>query len=174
MGAKVPVVTTSTFLAASTMPSLFAISMISSAVTTTVDEKIFKQEIGSFLKKTRLASLDRQLMKQNVDWIYAHMLPNTSAYKKLNSFYRENNPFTLIKKQTRIVDQISSILPVTENTWSVEWIETLRNVASGDVEETARFKAILTLSKKNPETKEQWDHNPFGIWIVDIEWEKKS
>ncbi len=142
--------------------------------TTTLDEKIFKQEIVSFVKKTRLATVDRQLMKQNVDWVYAHLLPNTSAYKKLNNFFRETNPFELVKTKTRIVTQVSSILPVTNNTWSVEWVETLRNISDGEVAETARHKAIITVSKKDPETEKQWDHNPFGIWIIDIEWEKKS
>ncbi|MCP3876131.1 MAG: type IV secretion system protein [Desulfobacteraceae bacterium] len=66
-----------------------------------------------------------------------------------------------------------TILPVTDNTWAMEWQETRRNTSDGDIIETAKFKAILTVLKKAPETEEQWDHNPFGIWIIDFEWEKK-
>lgn len=140
----------------------------------TVDDKIFKKELGSFIKKARLTSVDRQLMKQNIGWLYAHILPNTLAYKKLNNYYQKNNPFELVKKKTRIVNRINSILPVTDNTWSVEWQETVRNVSDGEIDKIVNYNAILTVSKKNPETQAQWDHNPFGIWIVDIEWEKKS
>jgi type IV secretion system protein VirB5 len=143
---------------------------------TPADTKIYKKELGSFVKKARLASVDRQLMKQNIDWIYAHMLPNTSAYKKLNTYYQNNNPFELVSKKhkMRIVDQINSILPVTDNTWSIEWHETIRNKSDGEIDKTAKYNAIVTVSTKNPETPKQRKHNPFGIWIVDIEWEKKS
>ncbi|MBU1389356.1 MAG: hypothetical protein KKE62_01385 [Proteobacteria bacterium] len=139
----------------------------------TLDAKIAKQEIGSFIKKKRLASMDRQLMLQNIDWVYAHMLPSTPALKKLNAYFKENNPFELIEKETRIVDQISSVLPVTKNTWAIEWQETTRNATSAEILEVSGYKAIITVSKKDPETARQWKYNPFGIWIVDIEWEKK-
>ncbi len=139
----------------------------------TSDIKIFKKELGSFVKKNRLASVDRQLMLQNIKWTYAHLLPSTTAYKKINAYFKKNNPFELISRETRIVDKINSILPVTDNTWAMEWQETRRNTSDGDIIETAEYKAILTVLKKAPETEEQWDHNPFGIWIIDFEWEKK-
>lgn len=137
------------------------------------DTKIIKKELGSFVKMNRLASKDIQLMRQNVDWMYAHMLPNTSALKKLNAHFRSNNPFELIKKKTRIVDHITSILPVTQNTWAIEWQETLRRAGDATIIETVKYKAIVTILTKNPETQKQRKLNPFGIWILDIEWEKK-
>ncbi|MBU1343519.1 MAG: hypothetical protein KKE44_10040 [Proteobacteria bacterium] len=140
----------------------------------TTDTKVIKKELESFLKKNRLASVDRQLMLQNINWVYAHLLPNTPSLKKLNAHFKENNPFELINKKTRIVDQVNSILPVTDNTWSVEWIETTRDVSNGDVIKTENYKAIITVLKKDPETQEQWNLNPFGIWVIDFEWEKKS
>lgn len=139
----------------------------------TLDIKITKKEIGSFIRNNRLASVDRQLMLQNIDWVYAHMLPNTPAFKKVNAYFKENNPFELIEKETRIVDQITSVLPVTKNTWAIEWQETTRNATSAEILEVGKYKAIITVSKKDPETARQWKFNPFGVWIVDIEWEKK-
>ncbi|MBU1386949.1 MAG: hypothetical protein KKD32_03760 [Proteobacteria bacterium] len=144
------------------------------AKSSTSDTKIVKKELGSFIKKNRLVSVDRQLMHQNIKWTYAHLLTSTPAYKKINAYFKENNPFELINKKTRIVDQISSILPVTDNTWAIEWQETQRNTSDGEIIEIAKYKAILTVLKKDPETPEQWNHNPFGIWVVDFEWEKKS
>lgn len=137
------------------------------------DPKMIKKELGSFIKKNRLASVDRQLMLQNIDWVYAHMLPNTNALKKMNAHYQENNPFEMIAKETRIVERINSVLPVTKNTWAIEWQEAVRGVSDGEVIGTSKYKAIITISSKNPETPKQWSLNPFGIWIIDIEWEKK-
>jgi len=138
-----------------------------------VTDIIVKRELELFVKKMRLASLDKELMMQNMDWVFAHLLTNTNSYKKLTKHFQDNNPFELIKKQTRLVEKINSALPITKNTWSVEWTETVRNV-DGEILETQDFKGIFTLSKKNPETKKQWSLNPFGLWIIDISWEIKK
>jgi type IV secretion system protein TrbF len=143
------------------------------AKSSVVNPKIMKQELGLFIKKNRLASVDRQLMRQNIEWIYAHMLPNTSALKKLNANFRKNNPFQIIKKETRIVKKITSMLPVTDNTWSVEWQEVTRGISDGEILSDEKYNAIITVLKKAPETDKQLKLNPFGIWIIDIEWEKK-
>ncbi len=138
------------------------------------DAKVIKQEIGLFIKKNRLTSVDRQLMRQNIDWIYAHMLPNTAALKKMNAHFRENNPFETVNTQTKIVKKINTILPVTENTWSTEWLEITRGISDGEITATEKYSAIITIIKKAPETDKQLELNPFGIWITDIQWEKKS
>lgn len=144
------------------------------AKSSTADAKIIRQELGSFIKKTRLTSVDRQLMHQNIEWVYAHMLPNTAALKKLNAHFQKNNPFKMVKKETRIVKRINSILPVTDNTWSIEWHEVTRGVSDGEIVSTEKYNAIITVLKKDPETQKQLELNPFGIWVVNIEWEKKS
>ena len=141
---------------------------------TTADVKIIKQELGSFIKKNRIASVDRQLMRQNIDWVYAHMLQNTAALKKLNAHFQKNNPFEMVSKETRIVKRINSILPVTDSTWSIEWEEITRGISDGEITKTAKYNAIITILNKDPETDRQRELNPFGIWIIDIEWEKKS
>ncbi len=144
------------------------------AKSATTDVKVIKQELGAFIKKNRLTSVDRQLMRQNVAWVYAHMLPNTAALKKLNAHFQKNNPFKMIKTETRIVKRINSILPVTDSTWSIEWEEVTRGISDGEVLHTIRYNAIITVLKKDPETDNQLELNPFGIWVLDIEWEKKS
>ena len=144
------------------------------AKSATTDTKVIKQELGTFIKKNRLTSVDRQLMRQNVAWVYAHMLPNTAALKKLNAHFQKNNPFQMVKKETRLVKRISSILPVTKSTWSIEWEEEARGVSDGEILHTRKYNAIITVLKKDPETDKQLELNPFGIWIIDIEWEKKS
>lgn len=141
--------------------------------TLTNDVKIIKKELEGFVKKGRLASVDRQLMRQNFDWIYAHMLPNTPALKKLNAYYEKNNPFTMVRQETRIVRQITSTLPVTKDTYAIEWEEAIRKVSDGEIKSLGKYKAIITIIQKDPETEKQLKLNPFGIWIVDYQWEKK-
>ena len=113
-------------------------------------------------------------MRQNIDWVYAHMLQNTAALKKLNAHFQKNNPFEMVSKETRIVKRINSILPVTDSTWSIEWEEITRGISDGEITKTAKYNAIITILNKDPETDRQRELNPFGIWIIDIEWEKKS
>ena len=140
----------------------------------TTEAKVIKAELENFIKKVRLASMDRQLMLQNINFVYAHLKNNTPALKKLNAHFQENNPFELISKQTKIVDKVTSVLPVTENTWSLEWTETSRDISNGEILKTENYKAIATVLRQDPETPEQWSSNPFGIWIVDFEWESKK
>ena len=140
----------------------------------TTEAKVIKAELENFIKKGRLASMDRQLMLQNINFVYAHLKNNTPALKKLNAHFQENNPFEVISKQTKIVDKVTSALPVTENTWSLEWTETSRDISNGEILKTENYKAIATILRQDPETPEQWSSNPFGIWIVDFEWESKK
>lgn len=144
------------------------------AKSATTEEKVIKTELESFVKKVRLASMDRQLMLQNINFVYAHLKTNTPALKKLNAHFQGNNPFEVISKQTVIVDKVTSVLPVTENTWALEWTETSRNITNGDILKTENYKAIATVLRQDPETNEQWNSNPFGIWVADFEWELKK
>lgn len=144
------------------------------AKNTTMEEKLVKAELENFVKKVRLASMDRQLMLQGINFVYAHLKNSTPAQKKLNAHFQENNPFELISKQTRIVDKVTSVLPVTDNTWAIEWAETTRSITNGDILKTENYKAIATVLQQEPVTAEQWTSNPFGLWIINFEWELKK
>ena len=140
----------------------------------TLDDVIIKKELSQFIKDFRLVSPDKQLMLQNIKWIYGHLRENTSAYNKINSHFSENDPFKIFKEKTRIVKGRVSILPVTKNTWSAEWFEEERNEA-GDIipNPSPAYKAIITIAYTPPKNKKEEDFNPFGLWVVDIEWENK-
>jgi type IV secretory pathway TrbF-like protein len=66
---------------------------------------------------------------------------------------------------------VNTILPTTEHTFEIDWTETARD-PSGGVVSVARWKAILTVAVNQPADENVLQMNPFGIYVMNINWSK--
>lgn len=48
--------------------------------------------------------------------------PKGASYNKMNSYYQKNNHSNVLLPAVSV--ELKSVLPMTANTWQIEWVET--------------------------------------------------
>jgi len=87
----------------------------------------------------------------------------------------ETSPFKRAAKETVDV-QITSILPQSNETWQVDWLETVRARGDGSIISRFRMRALVSIYVAPPTSQtseEQIRKNPLGIFIRDFNWSKQ-
>lgn len=84
----------------------------------------------------------------------------------------EQNPFNRARQET-VVTEIRSILQQSDETWQVEWLETIYDRKGKQKEAPANMRALITvyqapLGQKTSE--ETLRDNPLGIFVRDFDW----
>ena len=113
---------------------------------------------------------DGLAQRKAIDRVYAMVGSGTAAQTLITEFYRANQPFERANKETVQVD-VNTILSTTEHTYEVDWTETVRD-PSGGVISVGRWKAILTVAINPPTDENALPVNPFGIYIMNVNWSK--
>jgi type IV secretory pathway TrbF-like protein len=108
------------------------------------------------------------------------LMKQTPASSKMTGFLNGNpqmNPFKRAESETVNAD-ILSIIPMTANTWQVDWTETVRARKSGTiVGQPYRMRALVTMAMHPDvagDSEEQMQANPFGIYVSDYAWSKQE
>ncbi|PMS98971.1 conjugal transfer protein TrbF, partial [Vibrio parahaemolyticus] len=86
------------------------------------------------------------------------------AQTQISQAFKEENPFERAARELVKVD-IKSTLPLSDNTWQMEWVETITD-RQGNVLDTPRFKATITTQTVQPKNKAEMNQNPLGLWIA--------
>jgi len=153
-----------------TVDKLGAVSPIKPAQRVAVtDERIIKAMLAQFIINFRGVITDSIAQKQAVNDTYAFLSVGDPATNSISDFFKKgNSPFERAKKET-VAIEISSILPVSQKTWQIEWQEIIRD-KRGLQKETLRMKAIVTIAIHPSDTEETIIKNPMGIYIKEISW----
>ncbi len=133
-----------------------------------LDNRIIKAFLVRFITDWRSVLLDNQAQKQSLERVYAMTASNSPAFEKLNNYYKEASPFNLIQTQSINIEIIAA-LPISTNTWQVQWQETKRNTA-GIVLSTQRWQATLTFVLQPPQSEALIQINPLGLYLKDLNW----
>ncbi|MFU8797335.1 MAG: VirB8/TrbF family protein [Gammaproteobacteria bacterium] len=142
-----------------------------------VDQRIIHASVASFVSDARLVSPDVALQRKAVFRVYSMLAPDTPGTVKMNEWLNsseESTPFRRAAKETVNVEVLSAI-PQTEDTWQVDWMETVRD-RQGIVKSQSRMRALVTvfLVPATPQTtEEQIRNNPMGIYVRDFSWSKQ-
>ena len=88
----------------------------------------------------------------------------------LNDYARSNDPFTRVGRQQVAVD-VSSVIRASPDSFRVAWVE--RRYENGQLAETTRWTAILTIVVQTPRTPDALRKNPLGLFINAINWSKE-
>jgi type IV secretion system protein TrbF len=137
----------------------------------TVDQRVMRAYIARFVTDWRMVSIDRLAQKGAVDRVYA-MLPSGSvALRKLNEQFRATNPFVIGRKQTVAVE-LTNILPISNQTWQVEWREVTRDLR-GELVKSVRMKVSIIVGITPPTDEQMILINPLGVYITDLNWSQE-
>ncbi|MDI9818647.1 MULTISPECIES: conjugal transfer protein TrbF [unclassified Legionella] len=135
----------------------------------------YRAAAAHFIENIRMVSLDAELQKKAVFQVYAYLNANDAALTKVQEFYsdkQQSNPFERATHEIVSID-IRSVLQESDETWQVDWIETVRN-RDGTLKEKPRMmKAMITLYQDNEvhdAASESMLKNPHLIYVRDFNW----
>ena len=121
-----------------------------------------------FIADVRGIVSDGSAQRQMIDRTYSMLSNGTRALSMVNEYYK-NDPPTTRSATSAVSVEISSVIPITDKTWQVEWEETTRSTQGG-ITGKQRWKANLTIALNPPTTEAQIFKNPIGLYIVDLSW----
>jgi type IV secretion system protein TrbF len=145
-----------------------------------VDSRIVRESVASFITNARLVTPDIALQRMAIFKVYAMLMKQTPASNKMTAYLNGNpqmNPFKRAETET-VNAEIISIIPMTANTWQVDWTETVRARKNGAIiGQPYRMRALVTMVVRPDvagDSEEQMQANPFGIYVSDYAWSKQE
>lgn len=140
--------------------------------TQTADTRIIKALIGSFISDIRSVIADASAEKIAINRAFHFLREKDPAHAMVVEFLTDNrsNPFKRAETATTTV-QVNSILRITEQTWQVEWMETERD-RQGLERGQFPMKAMLTVTNAQTTDESVLKHNPIGLFITEISWNR--
>jgi type IV secretion system protein VirB5 len=144
------------------------------------DQRIVRSAVSDFIVNARLVTPDIALQRKAVLQVYSMLHAGTPASNKMTAFLNGNpelNPFKRAATETVNAD-IVSIIPLTANTWQVDWKETVRERKDGAIiGKPYRMRALVTVAVRpggSGASEDQMRMNPLGIYISDYAWSKQN
>ncbi|MFO9752150.1 conjugal transfer protein TrbF [Legionella pneumophila serogroup 1] len=135
----------------------------------------YRAAAAHFIENIRMVSVDVALQKKAVFQVYSYLNQNDAALTKVQEFYSDkqhSNPFDRAAHEIVSIE-IRSVLQESEDTWQVDWVETVRNRDGTLKEKPAQMKAIVTMyqdNELNDVSNESILKNPHLIYIRDFNW----
>ena len=142
------------------------------AVATRADEasappmRLIQAEIAACISDWRTVTADAELQKKMIRRL-GHFFAG-SATGILKGWYERNNPYEIAQSGRLVHVEVRSLpLPVSRDSYRVEWTETTRS-HTGVALDTQSYEATLTVQIVPPETEEVLLNNPAGLYITNI------
>lgn len=150
----------------------YAVTIKSAQEGSVADERVVIATLGRIMMDLRTVVSDTRAQKKLIDNVYSCIARDSAAEVTISSFYREHNPYELVKakKQTREVN-IKSIAPFQAGdgkgtSWLVLWTEAL--VDGGRVVQSQEYRAIVQIAISPVRDLSDVLKNPLGIYITEI------
>jgi type IV secretion system protein TrbF len=138
----------------------------------------YTKAAARFVENMRTVTTDTGLQRKFVLQTYSFLASNDPALEKANEYLngaKEKNPFHRAAYETVGVE-IVSVLPQSEQSWQVDWVETVR-VKNGQLKEKPHnMRAILQLYQGEPSaatTESDALRNEHFIYVRDFNWSKQ-
>ena len=144
-----------------------------------VPQEALQSALAAWVADVRLVTPDAFLQRKAIYNVYAYIGPNDPGLRRINDFYGRAgegaDPFGRAARES-VEIEITTALPLTADTWQVDWTETVRDRQSGRGATSYRMRATLQVYIRpngRKTTEEQMRRNPFGIYIKDFSWAKQ-
>lgn len=137
----------------------------------------YRSAVGDFISNIRLVTPDAELQGKAIWHAYAYLAPSDPATLKANEYLnatKEANPYNRAANETVSVD-IKSVLQQSQNSWQVDWLETIRARDGSPKGAPYMMRALVTIYQ-NPDAElkdQQMFWNPHHIFIKDFNWSKQ-
>ena len=130
-------------------------------------KRLIQAELANVIMNWRTVTADLDLQKKMVERRSYFMAG--SAKGQMRQWYEANNPFDRAKEGKLVQVSIKGLpLPVSQDSWRVEWTETVRGHTGAVLVDPQTFEATLTVQLQPPATDAQVMQNPGGIAITGL------
>lgn len=135
---------------------------------------MYQAAVSDFIFYSRMVTPDVSLQRKAIFKVYSMLSDNDPSITKMNEWMQKDgkSPFERASKEVVNVE-IKSVLKQTNNTWQIEWLESVRDRQGVLIKEPFRMRALVTVyqSAPNPsKTLEDMNNNPANIYINDFSW----
>ena len=124
--------------------------------------------LARFIEQVRGIPADAIIVRQN--WLRAYDFTTQAGALALNDYARANDPFAKVGR-TQVAVEISSVIRASDDSFRVAWVE--RRYENGQLAETTRWTAILTIVVQIPRNADRLRANPLGIYVNAINWSRE-
>jgi type IV secretion system protein VirB5 len=138
--------------------------------TTTSDDRLKRATLFNWVEDLRTVTTDGIAQRKSIDRVYAHIASGGQAQTFVTEFYRADPPQKRAATETVSVD-VRSVLPTSDRTFEVEWIETTRDLY-GAIKTQDHWKAAFSIVVNPPTDERMASINPLGIYVTNASWGK--
>jgi len=132
-----------------------------------VDPRVVRHTLANWIANVRSVYKDSAAQRAFIDDAYSVINFQGDAYNQLNRYFRSNDPFRGVTGEAVTV-QIESVLPISDNTWRVEWRESVQQ--NGQAQLITSMQATITVQISPPPDEQAVLKNPLGIYINFFNW----
>ena len=127
---------------------------------------LVQAELGNVVINWRTVTADADLQQRMVQRL--SMFTAGAARGVIQNYFQENNPYRLAADGKLVSVSLTGVpLPVSQDSWRVEWTETMRDHAGTELERR-RWQATMRLRFQPPSTDAQIMVNPGGIYVTEL------
>ena len=144
----------------------------SSAQPLAVTETMKRSAIADWVMYLRTVTPDSASQRWAIEKVYAMISSGSAAQGFISDFYRSDPPQIRGQRET-VQIEVNSILPTSDSTYEVEWLETTRDT-NGRAVSQQRWKGIVTFVVRGsaPSDERAARLNPFGLFVTNASWSK--
>jgi len=128
-------------------------------------KRLIQASIAACITDWRTVTADVELQRRMIERL--SFFTAGSAKGVLREWYEANNPFEIARNRLVHVEVRGLPLPVSPNSYRVEWVETVRSHA-GVLLDANTFEATVTIQINPPTTDAVLLRNPGGVYITAI------
>ena len=129
-------------------------------------QRLIQAEIAACISDWRTVTADVELQKKMVERLSFFMAG--SAKGVLRQWYEANNPYEIAKSGKLVHVEIKGLpLPVSSDSYRVEWVETVRSHA-GVLLDSHTYEATVTIQINPPTVDAVLLRNPGGVYITSL------
>ena len=120
------------------------------------DDRLKRATLFNWVEDLRTVTTDGIAQRKAIDRVYAHIASGGQSQAFISEFYRADPPQKRASAETVSVE-VRSVLPTSERTFEVEWIETTRDLY-GAVKGQDHWKAAFTIAVNPPTGRADGPH----------------
>ncbi|MGS0741122.1 VirB8/TrbF family protein [Glaciimonas sp. GG7] len=133
-------------------------------------KKLTFREMIEFFENCRMVTADAAANNMFLTRAFDRLSESAYGYVKRELLLR-GKPNDIAVNRTISVD-VKSAIPVSDNLWTVEWIETSYNLKGEPLPHPELWKANVHFELR-PGGKDDLPHNPTGFTITSLSWAKQ-